>query len=215
VLFLEAWILPCLFFFGLWWILPVEDDSWWGTATGIALLLGTVILLYRTGPIWPSIGKRYFFSKKDSQMDALLVLSPLVVGFALAGKFELQMDATQTIKSLLIYPLYALLQLSIFLAIPASRMNKIGQSALRTCLVCAAVFGLAHFPNMLLLAFTGLAMLVLCYQFLNGRSLLALALVMGMAATGFKLAVPPEWSWEMRIGWDYTIKRMEHSQQEK
>lgn len=207
-------MLPTLFFVGLWWVLP-DSANWLVTVTASVLLVGTAFLVYRTGPIWPSMGRRYFFSRHDAWMDALLILVPLIVGFALAGGPEMQLDSGQVVKSLIVYPIYALLQLSIFLAFPASRMRKMGQKSVWICLVCAAVFGLAHLPNMLLVAFTAPAMFVLCHQFLKGRSLLALALVMGIAATGFKLAVPPEWSWDMRIGWDYLEKREAFSRQGK
>lgn len=50
-------------------------------------------------------------------------------------------------------------------------------------------------------------MLVWARQFLKGRNLLILALMMGLAATGFRFAMPEQWAWEMRIGPDYMEKR--------
>ena len=77
-----------------------------------------------------------------------------------------------------------------------------GYSTRVIAISCALVFSLLHWPNPLLMAITGFAMLIWARQFLRGRSILALALVMGIAATGARFMLPQAWTGEMRIGPD-------------
>ncbi|MFT5139483.1 MAG: hypothetical protein ACI9H8_001471 [Lysobacterales bacterium] len=205
--YFEWLLLPLLFFASLWLILPNESDEPWLWILGSILLIATPILLHRSKKHWPASGKPYYISSKDALSDAFFLFSPVVLGVALAGGVELQLSSDRVLGSLLVYPIYALLQLSIFLVIPATRMIKLGFSSNTICIISALIFSLAHFPNPLLMVFTGLAMLVFCYQFLKGRSILVLALVMGIAASGFRATIPYEWSWDMRIGPDYMEKR--------
>ncbi len=196
MLLFECLVLPLFFFTSLWLILPSVSGMIWTWLLGSVLLVATLALLHRSKEYWLSISNRYYFSTRDAPFDALILLSPLAVGFALAGGSPVFLAVDRVVSSLLIYPIYALLQLSIFLAIPATRMIRLGYSSRTTCIGCAVVFSLAHLPNPLLMAFTGLAMLALCKQFLKGRSILVLALVMGIAATGFKFMVP----YDMELG---------------
>jgi len=209
---IEGVFLPLLFFTSLWLILPSVNSTTWTWALGFILIAATLVLLFRSKEHWPFTGNQYYFSKKDALFDVLILLSPLVLGFTLAGGFQVHIAADRVINSLLIYPVYALLQLSIFLAIPATRMLKLEYSSRTICMICALVFGLVHLPNPLLMLFTGMAMMVFCSQFLRGRSILVLALIMGIAATGFRFAVPFEWSGELRIGPDYIEKRQEQTE---
>lgn len=204
---LEILILPLLFFIGLWLIMPAAETATPINAMLGVLIAGTLWLLYRSKGIWPAKEKRFSFSVKQAPIDALILISPLVTGFILAGGMQVRLDGDAVIFSLLTYPLYALVQLSIFLIIPATRLNKLGLSPSLICIICALLFAMVHLPNPLLMLFTGLAMLAFCKQFLQGRSILAIALIMGIAATGFKAAIPQEWAMDMRIGPDYVEKR--------
>ena len=130
-----------------------------------------------------------------------------LAGYWAARGFVLHVDGRTILTAIALYPVYALFQLSVFLLVPATRMQKMGYSSRAIAISCAVVFSLVHWPNPLLMAVTGLAMLLWARQFLHGRSILALALVMGIAATGFKFMLPQQWGWEMRIGPDYIEKR--------
>jgi hypothetical protein len=207
----EGFALPALFFASLWIILPAADSDAWAWALGIILLGGTARLSWRSKGAWPAACDRYYFSKRDALPDTLVIALPLLIGWWLSsGDFQ-HAEPGVVLESLAVYPLYALLQLSVFLAIPAARLKTAGLRHGAITLVCAAVFALAHAPNPLLMLATGLAMLAWAGQFQRGRNLLVLALVMGIAATGFRYAVPAQYHGEMRIGPDYIEKRAEPS----
>jgi len=206
------WVLLHLFIFaGIWIILPFSFASSWLWVLGAVFLAGTAFLI--AGSFGPAIERpaKYYFSFHASISDGIFILLPLLAGLGLSEEIYV-LPASGTILSLiLLYPLYALIQLSVFLLIPATRMQKLGYSPATIVFSCAVVFSMVHWPNLLLMTVTGLAMLVWSHQFIRGRSILALALVMGMAATGFKLTLPQPWSWDMRIGPDYTEKRAGHA----
>jgi len=210
-LLLEACALPALFFISIWIALPAAENDTWGWALGVILLAGTGWLLWRSRPHWPPPCDRYWFSKKDAPADLAVLLLPLLAGWWLAESNVPPAEAGRIVKSLLLYPLYALLQLAVFLAIPATRLKAAGARPLAVTATCAVVFALAHAPNPLLMLVTGLAMLAWAGQFLRGRSLVALALIMGIAATGFRYAVPAQYHADLRIGPDYVEKRLEIS----
>ena len=153
----------------------------------------------------------YYFSRRNALSDSLFVLLPLLAGYWGTRGFALPAAGGTILTAIALYPLYALFQLSVFMLIPATRMQKMGYSSRAIAISCAVVFSLLHWPNPLLMVVTGLAMLLWTRQFLRGRSILALALVMSLAATGFKFMLPQQWSWEMRIGPDYIEKRAEHA----
>jgi hypothetical protein len=205
--YLEWLFLPLLFFVSLWLILPTTGNPIWTWLLGATLLIATPVLLYRSKKHWPEPGKTYYFSSQDALADAMVLFLPATLGVALAGGIDLQLSAKSVGTSFLVYPVYALLQLSIFLVIPATRMKTLRFSSRAICIISALIFSLAHFPNPLLMVFTGLAMLVFCSQFLKGRSILVLALLMGIAASGYRAMIPYEWSWDMRIGPDLIEKR--------
>lgn len=206
-LLLEGFALPALFFMAIWLVLPGERSEAVTWSLAAALLVGAAWLLWRSKPHWPAACDRYRFSRKDAVVDAVILALPLLAGWWLTGGDWPPAEPGRIVKSLLVYPFYALLQLAIFLVIPATRLKAIGLSPLPVTLVCAAVFTLAHAPNPPLMWVTGLAMLAWAGQFQRGRSLLALALIMGIAATGFRYAVPPEYHQELRIGPDYIEKK--------
>lgn len=206
---LEGVALPLLFFVSLWVILPSTDNKTWVWVLGSTLLAGSAWLLWRSKPNWPAACNRYYFSKRDALPDVLVLALPLLLGWWLSDGDMQNLDTGRVGYSLLVYPLYALLQLSIFLAIPATRLKAMGIPRWAIIFTCALVFALAHLPNPVLMLVTGLAMLAWAGQFLRGRSLIALALIMGIAATGFRYAVPAHYHQELRIGPDYIEKRIE------
>ncbi len=216
---LEWLSLHLLVFASIWLILPASTAPAWFWLLGTALLGGTIVFAMRSqaaprgapGGTPGDAPPHYFFSRRNAFSDSLIVLLPLLAGYWAGPDFAVQADGGTLLSYLALYPLYALFQLSVFLLIPATRMQKMGYSARAIAISCALVFSLLHWPNPLLMTVTGLVMLLWARQFLHGRSILALALVMGIAATGFKFLVPQQWSWELRIGPDYIEKRTGHA----
>ncbi len=208
--FLELISPQLLFFASIWLILPASTGRVWIWLLATTLIAVTAWLYLRSKESWPA-ASRYFFSAKDALPDSLIVLLPILAGFWVSKGGHIPVDGGRLLSSLLLYPLYALFQLTIFLSIPATRMIKMGYSSRTIAVACAVVFSLAHWPNPLLMAVTSMVMLVWVGQFLRGRSILVLALVMGIAATGFRFMVPQQWTLDMRIGPDYIEKRAELS----
>lgn len=207
--FLEWISLHLLIFASIWIILPSSGGQRWIWPLGTTLIVGTAWLHMRSRKNWPSVCSRYFFSARNALPDSLMVLLPLLTGYWVSGGIHLAVESNRLLYSILLYSVYALFQLTVFLTIPATRMLKMGYSSPTIIIGCAVVFSLAHWPNPLLMAVTGIAMMVWASQFLKGRSILVLALIMGIAATGFRFMVPQQMSWDMRIGPDYIEKRSE------
>jgi len=206
-IFFEWISLQLLYFTALWIILPVSGGDDWIRPLGIGLLIGVLWLYMGSRKSWPATCSEYFFSAKDALPDSLFIILPLLTGYWVAIDFDIPVESGRLMSSVLLYPVYSLLQLSVFLVIPATRMIRMGYSSRTIAISCAMVFSLAHWPNPLLMVVTGIAMLVWAGQFLRGRSILVIALVMGLAATAFTFMVPRQWSWDMRIGPDYIEKR--------
>jgi uncharacterized membrane protein YhaH (DUF805 family) len=101
---------------------------------------------------------------------------------------------------LVTYPLYALVQLLVFLGFVVPRLRDVGTSRPMTVLTAAALFALLHWPNWLLAAACGLGALVWTWAYLHRRSLLAAAVAMGLLATAYKGFLPREWKHNLRTG---------------
>jgi len=210
-IYFEWVLLHLLFYAALWIVLPASQGNAWLWALGVTMIVSTAILVLGSRNSMPPANLRYFFSIKDALPDGIFLLLPLVAGIWLSQGVPVQHDSQQWLTSIFLYPLYALVQFSIFLLIPATRLIKMGYSSRSISISCAVVFCLAHWPNPLLMVVTGITMLVWAGQYLRGRNILILALIMGLSATGFRLMMPRQWSWDMRIGPDYIEKRTEHA----
>lgn len=126
---------------------------------------------------------------------ALLVLAASV---ALTDGVE---DPPGLWVSLLLYPLYALVQLFLVLvAIAPSWRRWVGEDPRGVAVLAAAVFALVHWPNPLLMVLTGLGMIVWAREYLRGRPPWALAVSMGLLATLSAQGLPHDWTEHMRTG---------------
>lgn len=202
------WIsLPLLLATGIWLVQPADNAGSALWMLFVVVLVGALWLSARSLKALPAPGIRYVLARRDVFADSLIVLLPVIIGACVVGGGRLDPEPFEVVYSALIYPVYALAQLFVFLVIPATHMSNRGYSSNTIAVSCALIFGLIHWPNPLLMAGTGLAMLVWAKQFLRGRNVLMLALVLAIGATGFKYAMPQQWGWEMRIGPDYVAKR--------
>lgn len=111
----------------------------------------------------------------------LLVL--LLTRFDLRHLWQTLPHWHRVLVSLLSYPLYAFLQLSLFLVFAMRRLRAIGASPRAQLLVPASLFAFIHWPNGLIMLFAFLAMLVWALSYRRWRSLPAIALSMAILAT--------------------------------
>ncbi len=131
--------------------------------------------------------------------DALLILSPILAGVLLGN----HPDGPAIWTSMLFYPLYAMVQLLVFLVIPADRLQAMGVSRRVSAATCAGLLALIHWPNPLVMLLTLVAMLWWATQYRQGRRLWQLALVMGLAATTASQFLPDDLTRHMRVGHSY------------
>lgn len=136
-------------------------------------------------------------------VDLTLILLPVVVGLA----FGVEPDFRSTGLGFLGYPLYALVQMAVFLAIPAVRLRRLGLSPASAALMCAALFALIHAPNPVVMPVTFVAMHLWARQFLAGRRLWQLAVVMGLSATSFTQFLSDDFTAHMKVGPGYLLDR--------
>ncbi|HKI83495.1 MAG TPA: CPBP family intramembrane glutamic endopeptidase [Candidatus Krumholzibacteria bacterium] len=107
--------------------------------------------------------------------------------------------------SLLSYPLYALLQLSFFLAFAMGRLRVLGASARAQLLVPATLFALIHWPNAWIMGFAFLAILLWAVCYRRWRNLPAVALSMAVLATVVTQAPLENLTEHLRTGPGYVL----------
>jgi hypothetical protein len=119
------------------------------------------------------------------------------LGRALGG-FD---DLLAIALSLLLYPLYAALQLTLLLVLPWPSFMAACRGRWAAAVAAAAVlFALVHWPNPLVMALTAAGMLLWATEYRQGRPLAALALSMGLLATLAAQGLPTHLTRHMRVG---------------
>ncbi len=134
---------------------------------------------------------------------ALLVIIPLLLGLV----FHVTVEAGAVLYSLLLYPVYAVVQLAVFLLLPAHRLGRLDMTARQIVGCCAALFALVHWPNPVVMAASLAGMCLWATTYLRHRNLPAVALSMGLVATAFSQFLPHDWTDHMRVGPGFTRQR--------
>ena len=179
---------------GLWLVLgagPPGKAAW--TAGG--LLAAALAWLLRRGPHTLPPAERVA-TLRWLPIDLAMIGLPVALGLLA----RTPLDGRAVLVSALLYPGFALLQLTVFLVIPARRLRAMGAGVGGTALACALVFGLLHWPQPAVLALTMGAMAVWAAAWLRGRPLWQLALVMGWSATTATQFLPDAWTGHMNVG---------------
>ena len=200
-LMLQAPLAELILFFPLvyafvWLVLPVRGLRALDVVIMGIFMLAAGWLVYRsrfTRPIpRPALSRTF-------PVDLALILMPVILGLAWGMKPDFQSSGI----SILLYPAYALIQLAVFLVIPAARLHRFGLKPWQIALFCATAFGLMHAPNPLVTAVTFLAMFIWARQYLAGRRIWQLAVVMGLSATTFSQFLADDFTGHMRVGPGY------------
>ena len=182
------------------WAAPVRGLSWLVVAMALVALAVNLWLLHPAsgGPgrtILAATGWRA--ALRLLAWPTLIVVALVLVAGRTAGEVP---DYPAMLLSLPTYPLYALVQLAIFLALPWSRWRRLGATPLLAALCSAMVFTLAHWPNPLAMAVTGLGLAAWAFVYHRTGNLLAVALSMGLLASVLTQAMPHAWTEHMRVG---------------
>jgi hypothetical protein len=136
---------------------------------------------------------------RNLPVDLVLILAPVILGLVLGARPDWKASGI----SILLYPAYAIVQLAVFLVIPAGRLGRFGLTTRHTSFFCAAAFALVHAPNPVVVAATFVAMFIWTSQYLAGRRGWQLALVMGLSATTFSQFLPDDFTGHVRVGPGY------------
>jgi len=178
-----------------WLILPAA-----GAPSLLAKLAVTVLglaawLLYRHLPVHPEHPTRPRW--RWIVLHGIAVAALVIVG-VWGGGFD---DPRAFWLSLAIYPVYALAQLFMVLAVlwPRLRLLAGGRTAPAVATV-SFLFALVHWPNPALVLLTGLGMTLWAVAYARGRGLVILALSMGLLATLASQGLPDQWTDHMRSG---------------
>ncbi|HPD72552.1 MAG TPA: hypothetical protein PLL30_12315 [Candidatus Krumholzibacteria bacterium] len=125
-----------------------------------------------------------------------------LAGIAAAGLWTGSLAAPGSfLLSLALYPLYALVQLYLLLAIPWPWLRALSAGRRRAATAAAAcLFALAHWPNPVVMALCAIGMSVWAREYDRGRGLVPLALSMGVLATLVTQNLPDRWTEHMRVG---------------
>ncbi len=185
----------------IWLVWPANGRQPWSGVAPEALLLaaaGIVVLMYlvwRRGRLVLGARPR----PREFVRDGVILAIILTVGLTRDGDFSWQ----ALISSAVLYPLFALVQMTVMLVMPAADLRRCGLSPRSIALACAVVFGLLHWPNPLLAVVTAAAMFLWAEDHLRGRGLISLALGMGLLGAAFSQALPDTWTAHMRVGPGY------------
>jgi len=186
---------------GVWLVLGADGPGPAAWIAGGALGTALAVLAWRDRSLDRARGRRPWRPRPVRlAADAAIILLPLGVGGLAAGGAAAAAGQGGTLVSLALYPLYAYVQLTVFLAVPAARLRALGLGRRGTSLACGLVFALVHWPNPLLVVLTGAALGLWAFDWLDGRPLWQLAVVMGLAATAVTHALPESWHGHMRVG---------------
>ncbi len=179
---------------GVWLVLGADPAGPAAWITGMLLAAALAWLLVRGPRALPPAHR--VAARRWLPVDLAMIGLPVALGL-LAGT---PLDGRAILLSALFYPVFALLQLTVFLVIPARRLRAMDAGPTGAALACALVFGLLHWPQPAVLALTVGGMLVWAAAWLRGRPLWQLALVMGWSATTATQFLPDAWTGHMNVG---------------
>lgn len=181
-----------------WVALPLRDASPAALAALVAALLTLAVAVRRVGPPAPSRPRRRWHAGRAWRLGHGLALAAgLAVGFALGGLGDLRAVGL----SLLFYPLYAAVQLTLLLVLPWPSLIRVSRGRTTVAAaVAAALFALVHWPNPLLIVLTGGGMVFWAREYARGRPVWTLAVSMGLLATLAAQGLPDAVNHHMRVG---------------
>ncbi len=209
---LELWALLTIALGYEWAILGAFAFRPWDIAflAGFAVVLVVLLIREPGSPREMGLGLANFLPAiKWLAVPTLLVVAACFLIGGLAGA---ELDGRKLVVSLLTYPLYALVQLTVLLVLVAGRLQRTGARRGEVIVVTSAVFALVHWPNGVVMLGCFLMGLLWVSVYLRRPNLLAAALSMGLAATAFARALPVTWTQNMRTGPIYVERGLEWKQ---
>ena len=130
-------------------------------------------------------------------LHGVAVIALVIVG-VWGGGFD---DPRAFWFSLTLYPVYALAQLFLVLAVLWPRLQLLAGGRVAPAVAAVSfLFALVHWPNPALVLLTGVGMALWAVAYARGRGLVILALSMGLLATLVGQGLPDTWTDHMRAG---------------
>lgn len=199
---LQLAVFPAFFAFQ-WFVLPSYTKHWqWWHFAGQVLLAGVIAAGlwddHRRGVRWGLLGLEQFAPAiRRLAIPVVVLAGALLAGGMAAGHSP---RPTEMVCPLLTYPLYAYVQLLVFLGFLVPRLRDVGTSRTGILLTSLGLFALVHWPNWLLVGACGIGAGVWTWVYLRRPSLVAAALAMGLLATAYKGFLPKDWQHNLRTG---------------
>ena len=191
----RLWMWPAVPLAAVWLVLPTSGRPDITTMVALPLLAGMAWWLWRRGPNGRPDGERGWLDGRLWRWTHAVVLpGGVAVGLALDGFNE----PGAVLLSCALYPLYALLQLTILMVLPWPWIRNLGGRP--SLILLAGLFALVHWPNALVMALTGVGMLFWAREYRRGRPIPALAVSMGLLATVVAQGLPESWTHHMQVG---------------
>ncbi len=185
----------------IWLVWPATGRQVWTGIGSITLLMAAagmavvMVLGLRRGMAVFGPRPRWRDFRRDIIFLAIIVGIGLAAGQTVSGGTLL--------SAAILYPLFALVQMTVMLVLPAGDLRRCGLSRGWIAVSCAFVFGLLHWPNPVVAGASAVAMFFWTRDRLDGRGLVSLALGMGLLGAGFSQMLPDPWTAHMRVGPGY------------
>jgi len=125
----------------VWLVLPAgSPDLTALVSAGVLAIAAGFLIRLSPGPVSSGTWNN---NKSTIFLDLCLIIFPVLLSLALGHSPDLKAGTI----SLFLYPLYALVQLGVFLIIPVTRLRALGVSTENSTLFSALIFSLIHWPN--------------------------------------------------------------------
>ena len=217
-----AWAETLLVFASLlglaWAVLPSKprcfDWFHWSALAGWLAMTVSVFARHRIDV--HDLGRRLF--RRPRQAGRLTVWTLLLCAVTIAGGLDLALKTHGQIRirwdklavSLATYPLYALVQMGLFLVFLVPRLRRMGIEPGQRACVAACLFALLHWPNGPLMVATLIGGAVWAgFYVLKRTHLVWLAISMGLAASCLARFAPHTFHQNMRVGPLYVERALE------
>ncbi len=151
-------------------------------------------------------GRNFLPAARLAALPTVLMLAAVA---ALARCLGPVIQPRKRAVSLAVYPLYGLVQLTVFQVFLITRLRRLGGGPAACIVVAGGIFGLLHWPNLPLAAGCAITGMVWAWVYLRRPNVYVLAISMAFVAAVYLNVLPVTWTQNLRAGPIYVFRIVE------